>query len=358
MNNSASIALGAENLLSKCANLQAHESLLIICEDPGLGWYDSKTPEFIAETARKMGLNPTIMFVGKPENDLDPKIVEAINANDCTIYFARIGDQDRFAQLPPGKRSVMCYIRDIDMLGSQYGQTSYPAFREVKNAIDDVLLNAEQIEITCPLGTRYIGSATNKARKDKTDVSVFRFPLGVPLPLGASNFSGTVALSHFLTPTGSKSYHPASIELEGVTYADVRGGKITDFRGDQRQIEKIEAQYDMVSNKFGIERNIVHSWHAGIHPGCDYLTKAAEDPDRWSNTVFTNPRFLHFHTCGDYAPAEICWMVLDPTISVDGEKLWENGRLELDRFAQTRSCLDKWPEMATLFENPSQGIGL
>jgi hypothetical protein len=358
MNNTACIALGAENLLSKCANLQADESLLIICEDPSLGWYDSKTPEFIAETARKMGLSPTIMFVGKPENDLDPKVVEAIDDNDCTIYFARIGDQDRFAQLPPGKRSVMCYIRDIEMLGSQYGQASYPAFREVKNAVDDVLLNAEQIEITCPLGTRYIGSATNKARKNKTDVSVLRFPLGVPLPLDASKFSGTVALSHFLTPTGSKSYHPASVKLEGVTYAEVNDGKITGYRGDQRQIGKIEAQYDMVSKKFNIERNIVHSWHAGIHPGCDYLTKAADDPDRWSNTVFTNPRFLHFHTCGDYAPAEICWMVLDPTISVDGEKLWDNGRLELNHFIQTRSCLNKWPELATLFENPSQGVGL
>jgi len=358
MNKSASIVSGAENLLFQCAKLQPHESLLIICEDPALGWYDAKTPDFIAETAKKIGLTPTIMSVGKPENDLDPKITEAIKKHDCTIYFSRIGDQDRFAQLPPGKRSVMCYIRDIEMLGSQYGQASYPAFKQVKNAVDEVLLNAREIEITCPLGTHYTGSATNRARKDKVDVSVLRFPLGVPLPLDASKFSGTVALSHFLTPTGSKSYHPPSVELEGVTYAEVADGRITGYRGDQRQIEKIEAHYDMVSDQFNLDRNAVHSWHAGIHPGCDYRTKAANDPDRWSNTVFTSPRFLHFHTCGDYAPAEICWMVLDPTIKVDGEKLWDNGRLELARFAQTRACIDNWPELAGLFEDPAQGVGI
>ncbi len=229
------------------------------------------------------------------------------------------------------------------MLGSQYGQASYPAFRKLKNAIDNVLLNAEQIKITCPLGTRYVGSAANKARGNKTDVSVLRFPLD------ASKFSESVALSHFLTPVGSRSYHSASVELKGRTHAEVRDGKITNYP-DPRQNIKIEPQYDMVSNKFGIERNIVHSWHAGIHPGCDYSTKAGDDPGRWSNTVFTNPRFRHFNTCGDYAPAEIYWMVLDPAISIDGERFWDNGRLELNRFAQTRSCLDKWPELAILFE--------
>lgn len=358
MSNTASNLSGAENLLIKCAQLQPHESLLIICEDPSLGWYDAQTPEFIAETATKMGLSPTVLKVGKPENELDPKVIEAIAEHDCTIYFARIGDQDRFAQLPPGKRSVMCYIRDIDMLGSQYGQASYPAFRELKNAIDDVLLSADHIEITCPLGTHYTGNATKKARAKKVDVSVLRFPLGVPLPLDALKFSGTIALSHFLTPTGSKSYHPPSVELEGITCVEVSEGRITGFQGDHQQVENIEAQYDMVANKFNIDRNIVHSWHAGIHPGCDYLAKASDDPDRWSNTVFTNPRFLHFHTCGNYAPAEICWMVLDPTISVDGKNLWDQGRLELDRFTQTKACLDNWPELVPLFEKPSQGVGL
>ncbi|MCP4070308.1 MAG: hypothetical protein GY742_01040 [Hyphomicrobiales bacterium] len=182
--------------------------------------------------------------------------------------------------------------------------------------------------------------------------------MGVPIPLDASRFSGRVALAHFLTPTGSKSYHPASIGLDGTTFVDVNDGRITGFSGEVDQIASIEAHYNMVATKFGIDRNIVHSWHAGIHPGCSYPASAARDPDRCSNTVFTNPRFLHLHTCGNYAPAEIFWMILDPTISMDGIKLWGNGRLELERFSQTSACLEKWTELKPLSENSSHDTGL
>ena len=138
----------------------------------------------------------------------------------------------------------------------------------------------------------------------------------------------------------------------------VENGIIVDFSGDREQVAKIRLHYNMVANKFGIERDIVHSWHAGIHPGCNYLEKASDNPDRWSNSVFTNPRFLHFHTCGNYAPAEICWMVLDHTICVDGTNLWQNGRLCLENFTNTNACLTKWPQLKEYFANPAQNVGL
>ncbi len=34
-------------------------------------------------------------------------------------------------------------------------------------------------------------------------------------------------------------------------------------------------------------------------------------------------------------------MILDPTISMGGIKLRENGHLELERFSQTSACLEK-----------------
>ncbi len=71
----------------------------------------------------------------------------------------------------------MSYIRDIDMLASFYGRASYPAFRKVKNAIDEILLSTENIEIICPLGTGLVGSATNKALREKIEIS---FTPGTP----------------------------------------------------------------------------------------------------------------------------------------------------------------------------------
>ena len=74
--------------------------------------------------------------------------------------------------------------------------------------------------------------------------------------------------------------------------------------------------------------------------------------------MFTNPRFLHFHTCGAYPPGEICWMVLDHTVDVDGKKLWEKGRLCTDTFDDIAACLEKWPILKDLFDAPSDSIGI
>ncbi len=356
--NKTDIEKGAHNLLVNCAELQPDESLLILCEDPALGWYDAAAPQAIAGYARAMGIEPTLMAVGCPQNEPDPAIGAAINAHDCTRYFARLGDQRRLADLPEGKRSVMCYIRDIGMLASPAGTLPYGAFKDLKRAVDQVLVTASQISIVCPLGTQYSGQASQQNRKARVDVSVRRFPLGVHMPICASRFSGRVALSEYLTPTGSKCYDPPSVPLDGVSFAQVRQGRIVGFLGQPDQVEKIERHYDMVAVKFGIDRDVVHSWHGGIHPGVSYAFAASEDADRWSNTVFINPRVLHFHTCGAYAPAEISWMIFDATVLLDGAALWQDGQLQPRTFGPIRDVLENWPELAPYFSEPAQEIGL
>jgi hypothetical protein len=352
------IAEGARNILINCADLDAGDSLVIIHEQPDLGWYDREAPLALAAEAREMGLATTLLEVGEPSNDREPRVVAAMAAHDCTIFFARIGDQDRFAEPPAGKKVVMIYIRDIEMLASPYGRGHHHAFIELKKSVNAVLVGAERIEITCSLGTSLSGGVSGQSDDEGADVGVRRFPLGVPQPVGAADFSGSVALTRFLTPTGSRVYDPPSVAIEKTVFVDVAAGRIDGFRGDPTVVGQIEAHYKRVADLFGIDPNFVHSWHAGIHPGTAYTADAAGDPDRWSNTVFMNPRFLHIHTCGAYAPGEICWMVLDPTVTIDGTPLWADGRLKLQNFAETRQAVKRWPELADLVANPSDQIGV
>lgn len=352
------LAEGARNLLINCARLKPDETLLIVCEDPDFGWYDRDTSSAIAAEARTLGVSPTLLNVGAPGNDRDMHVTEAIGSHDCTIFMARIGDQDRFADPVPGKRSVMCYARDAQTLASAYGRTDHRAFVDLKNAVDGILRGAGKIHITCPLGTDISGSVSGGDRAAPGDVSVRRFPLGVPQPLSASGLSGRVALARYLTPTGSKVYEPASVAIDSTVFAEVSLGRIIGLTGDEHTVGRIREHHRMVADLFAIDGEIVHSFHAGIHPGCAYTDNHVRDPDHWSNTVFTNPRILHFHTCGDYAPGEICWMVIDHSLSVDGKNLWENGRLRPDAFEETRQCLDNWAELRPLFDSPSQSIGL
>jgi len=354
----ADLAEGARNLLLNCAGLSPGRRLLIIYEGPELGWYDLETPLAVANEARRLGTNPTLLEVGDPAKGKDARVEEAISAHDIIVFFARIGDQDRFADPAPGKTCVMSYARDAGMLASPFGRTPHQALVELKQAVNEILFNSGRIEIRCALGTAISGELSQIARTEGKDVGIHRFPMGVPQPVSASGFSGRVALAHFLTPTGSRVYDPAFLEIDRPVIAEVTSGRITGFSGDRDETARIRRHYQSVAELFGIDANVVHSWHAGIHPGCAYTSDAAQNPDRWSNTVFVNPRFLHFHTCGDYAPGEICWMVLDPTVSVDGRALWEDGRLRADTFAQSRHCLENWPELKLLFAKPSDQIGL
>lgn len=352
------LTAGARNLILNCAELKKEETLVIISEDPKLGWYDADLTDALYQEVSHMGIKPTLLKVGKPTNDKDPAVVNAVDDHDCTIFLARIGDQDRFEVMAPGKKTVMCYARDATMLASAYGCADYKAFLHLKQAINDILFGADAIRITCDRGTDISSKMLKKKNGVSADVSVRRFPLGVPQPLDASQMSGRVALANYLTPTGSKMYEPASIEIEDIVLVEVKSGIISDFKGEAKNIEKIRGHYKMVSKKFNIQGNNVHSFHAGIHPGCAYLSDANDDPDRWANTVFTNPRVLHFHTCGNYSPGEICWMVIDQTVAIDNKNLWEAGRLCVNDFEQTRQCLKDWPELEPMFTNPAQAIGV
>lgn len=51
-------------------------------------------------------------------------------------------------------------------------------------------------------------------------------------------------------------------------------------------------------------------------------------------------------------------MVLDPTITIDGVPLWQDGVLMVDAFAKTRACLDRWPVLDRVFANGNADVGL
>ena len=358
MSHQQDLAVGARNLLLNCLELGAGESLVIICEDPGLGWYESRTAQAIADEALALGVRATMLDVGAPENSRNLGVTKAMETHVCTVFMSRIGDQDRFADPVSGKKTVMCYARDTVEMASPYGRINHRAMLQLKAAINDLLLAADTVRVTCPLGTDISGNVSKTKKETLADVSVRRFPMGVPQPLDASQISGQVALARFLTPTGSKTYNPPSVPIHETVMAEVSNGRIAGLKGATEDMERVRRHYEMVAGLFGLDADIVHSFHAGIHPGSTYALEAGTNPDRWANSAFTNPRVLHIHTCGDYPPGEICWMVIDHTLTVDGKALWLDGRLCVESFEQTARCMDDWPELSLIFDSPSRAIGL
>lgn len=179
----------------------------------------------------------------------------------------------------------------------------------------------------------------------------------VNTPAPASDFSGRFALPSFLVGTGSKYYAPYGITFDEALFALFEGNTLIGFEGAKADETKANAHLDSISDKFQIDRYFVHSWHLGIHPGCYFEGLATDNFQTWSGSAFGNPRLLHMHSCGAYAPGEVCWNVVDPTVNADGISIWENGVLYPNRIPGGAEILAQYPDLRRVFENPDQRIG-
>lgn len=350
---------GAMSLIRDCVGGKAGERLLIVSEPENTGVYDSHARKLAAAAGRAIGMTVYEFESASFLSNDDEKaiLLDSLRGFDHIVFFSRVGDQIRFLSSDNMPSSTMCYTLNQESLKSHFGTACHHGMQEIKLAVDRTFENATEIRVTCPRGTDYAGSpAWDKGRT--TEVTLKRFPLLVPQPIPSRGFRGRIALSRFLIGTGSKFYEPYYLPLPDDVFACVEDNQILGFEGDKKDVQRVENHYRTVSDQLGIDPWFVDSWHAGIHPGCNFESDATTDMMRWSGTAFGNPRLLHFHTCGQYAPGEISWNVLDPTITVDGITLWEEGTLYPDRLTDGAAILKRHPNLAELFANPVREIGL
>ncbi|MBS0124079.1 hypothetical protein [Thetidibacter halocola] len=347
------------NLLGHCAGLRAGDRLVVV-EEAGSDYYDGRIGGAVAAAARARGIDTDLHRVPfcHAVDGLGEPLTTLMSEADCTIFCARLGDQVRFREMPKGIRAVVCYALDLPMLASAFGAADYRAFLGLKHALDDMLFAAGHIRVTCPRGTDFAGPGPGAALHGPDDVSIIRFPMSTFAPVPAQGFSGRVVLAGFLMGTGSRYYEPYGIGTQGRLIAHFREGRLTGFGGSPVDVAMAEAHYTDIAERFGIDRDAVHSWHAGIHPGCAFANPVEADFLRWSGGAFGNPRILHFHTCGTQPPGEISWNVLDPTVEVDGFKVWEDGVLHPDRVPGAASLLAEYPCAAAAFAHPARDVGI
>jgi hypothetical protein len=348
---------GALNLLRNCAHAAAGDKLLIAFEPAEFGYFDADAVGVVSRAARAMGLCVDTVDVGfNPDNPhLPPDLLARFEAADIILFLARLGDQLRFSEMPQGKTIIVSFAVTRELFGSGFANSHYGAFLDLKSAVNTAMDHAQHVRITCPLGTEITGRPEMNLNSDG-DTSILRFPMSVFTPVPAHSFSGRAAMT-FLTGTGSKYYDGYTREFRAPVFAMLENGRLTGFEGAPGDVDRANAQYDRVAGMFGIDRNFVHSWHAGIHPGCGYPWDMRQNWERWGGTAFGNPRILHFHTCGAYAPGEISWNIIDATIEADGVALWEMGTFHADRLPGGSAILASYPCAAALFATPDRDIG-
>lgn len=350
---------GAKNMLLHCGAARAGERVLIAYEPTEFGYYDDDAVPCVAQAAQELDLSVSTLDVGfSPDNPhLTPELRAHFEEADIIVFLARLGDQLRFSDMPEGQRIIVSFALDSELFGSPFGTTHHRAMMSLKHKVSTTFSQAENVRVTCAKGSDFSGKP-KMPDEENGDTTILRFPMSVHQPVPAGTFSGKIALCGFLTGTGSRYYDDYTLEFDGPVFASLKNGRLTGFEGQPQDVLAANAHYDRVSKMFGIDRNFVHSWHTGIHPGCGYIRNARDNYERWGGSSFGNPRILHFHTCGAYAPGEISWNMLDPTIEIDGVKVWEDGVFHADRLDGGQSILDAYPCAKQTFGHPDRHIGL
>lgn len=350
---------GAITLLRDCVGGTSGQRLLIVSEPESAGYYDDQAPKLTAAAGRALGMRVFNTESDSSINTDEEKLIfiDSLRGFDHIVFFSRVGDQIRFNESENMPSSTMCYTLNVNSLNSDFGTACHHGMCEIKEAIDLAFENAKHIRVTCPRGTDYSGTPAWYAQQ-AVEVTLKRFPLLVPRPVPSSGFNGRIALSRFLIGTGNSHYEPYHLTLPNDVFAVVEDNSITQFEGNKADVDRVENHYRCVSEQLQVDPWFVDSWHAGIHPGCHFEADARQDILRWSGTAFGSPRILHFHTCGQYAPGEVSWNVLDPTVYLDGIAVWEAGRLHVDRINGGAEILSRHSKLAALYSAPECQIGL
>ena len=332
---------GAENLLVNCVGLRAGDNLLVVREPPGLGLYDEAAAGIVTAAAGRLGARASaaiVPLVSGPE-DMPADLIAAMTEADHTIFFHRLGDQTRFQDTPGPGTKTMCYALSRDFLGADFCTLPHGLLAKLKQAIEADLGRARRWRITCPLGTDIGGDFDPDRAQGGADFTLKLFPITTFKPVSCRRASGQVVLSKWLIGTGSRDYDPYELRFSGLVRARVQAGRLAGFDGPAEDVRRIRAHYDFVAGEFGIEPDIVHSWHAGINPRTFFPGPAEGALRQWGTISFASPRYLHFHTCGAYAPGEITWSVFDPTVWIDDQIYWQQDRFRYLERPETRALI-------------------
>ncbi|MEX0282371.1 MAG: hypothetical protein AB3N13_14400 [Arenibacterium sp.] len=350
---------GVWNLLGVCGGLRSGQSLVILHEADDAGYYAPGMAGTVAVYARELGIATKLIEV--PFAPLGGELCDTLRAamanSDATLFLARLGDQLRFCADMGQVNVIMCYALDCEALASCFGRVPHNAMLSLKDAANTALISAREIRVTCPLGTDLRGSFGIAPEAVPDDVHVRRFPMLVFAPVPADNFSGVIVQSGFVVGTGTHFYEPYAIPLENPVQVSVEAGRMVGFDGLPQDVARLRGHYHRIGDQFGVDPFQVHSWHAGIHPGCAFDGPASSDFHRWSGSAFGNPRLMHFHTCGDSAPGEISLNLLDPTIALDGVDVWSEGCLDPSKLPGGAEILHATPHLARLFQDPKRQVG-
>ena len=137
------------------------------------------------------------------------------------------------------------------------------------------------------------------------------FPGGVHRPAVAVATQGIIVADHIAAFGSMNKSNSLILELKEGRIVSIKGG---DEEG------RMLAALDKTDG-------FIDSWHAGVNPMTVVPYVRANNPVEWYSYSHCSPMIVHFHVGRSHAPIDAA--CFHQSITIDGRKVYENGRLML-----------------------------
>ena len=350
---------GVHNLLTNVGGVKSGTRLLIV--NARGGGVEPAVSDLIEREALKMGAHVDVMWTenSRALEEISPIVAAAYKTADVTIFNHRIGAIVRFLPRERGT-FVINYAWTRALLATPMARTHPAYWTEMLKKLQPVLGRAKTWRVTCPNGTDLTcplepGAGPGHTVPSGQTFSTAEFPAGVFVPLPALACSGKLAMRWF-NVSGVRYFDPVQKSFDDVVVATVENGRMTKIDGKPGTVAQVRAFFDAIGKRVNKDPYVVNSWHAGVNAAAVPTERINGDLDAWMWVAHNHPRVAHFHVMGEEIPGEYSLIVLDPTIEIDGEKLWDRGKFVFADKPEVKSAIAKFGDPAFALTRPDIGI--
>lgn len=355
---------GVRNLLIDYGGVKRGDEVVILSE---LGTYvDPVVVLAQATVLDEIGAKAHVLWTPVLERswwqDLSKVVRGAVGEADVVVQNIRsIGKTHLLdLMLQRGVRRLRNYATDIAIMSSDWAAWPVALQDMLELKINTRLAAGRTFRVTTCDGSDLQGEIAPRIAPWRRDTKRsggmnVSFPPGVFRASESENANGVLVV-HSTYPWGARRVGLPEIRFAHPVKLTIENNHVVHFEGE-REVEPYRRLFEHHEATLGRESYKMDSFHCGSSPRAFTPFAPQQDPDRFDHLIHEHESWFHFHigSLSDKAvdrtqQAEHVNAVLhEPTVYLDGEKVWENGRLRVWDDPELRECASAFGDPDVLF---------
>jgi hypothetical protein len=255
--------------------------------------------------------------------------------------------------LERGVRRIRNYATDVAVMSSDWARFPVEVQDHLELVINSRLADSKTFRVTTADGTDIIGEIAPRIAPWRRDTKRsgglnVTFPPGVFRASEVQNANGVLWV-HATYPWGARRVGLSETRFSKPVKLFVEDNRVVNIEGDhEAELYRRLFEYHVAS--IGQDSYKIDSFHSGSSPRAFTPMAPQQDPDRFDHLIHEHESWFHFHI-GSLSDKEarktqqalhVNAVLNEPTVYLDGEKVWDKGRLEIWDSDELRSIASKY----------------